>query len=279
MSYKIEYWTNAPDEMFPTVLVVSPTKGADLLVSSNEDDPRESTIGRFSMSGNTAAFAPLLEAVLDPSFAAVGEPASALPGELIRRFSVTAEGNPEIVRIVTETMKPDAAFSSAEDVALQLVQEVRKHPRRALALENFALKFSSSGQEGDHLEVAFNLANPGTEPVAIPRPERWSEANIQLTITARRSDVPLEKMGNQHQVFVQLEAGDLVGLVPPAGKGDLLLIDPGQDLALRFQKTLSPLPAGKYDTWGVFSVQLLDARGTEITQGELSSPHQPAQRW
>jgi hypothetical protein len=276
MAYRIEYWTNAPDDVYPSVLEVSSAKGAELLVASNEDDPGEPTIGRFSMRADAAVFTPLLDAVTAPGFAAAGAPAAAEPGELIRRFSVAVDSKPEVVRIVTETMKPDAPFAAAENLALQLMKKVRQHPRRVLALENFALNFSSVA---DRLEVTFTLANPGPEPVAIPSPERWAPANIQLTVTARRSDVPLAQMGNQHQVFVQLEAGHLVELVPPAGKGGLLLLDPGQELRLRFEKALPPLMPGKYDVWGTFSVQLLDAKGSEITQGELASPRQPLQRW
>jgi hypothetical protein len=276
MPYSIEYWTNAPDDVYPSVLEVSSAKGAELLVASNEDEPGEPTIGRFAMRGDAAAFTPLLDAVTAPGFAAAGAPAMAEPGELIRRFSVTVDSKSEVVRVVTETMKPDAPFAAAESLALQLMKKVRQHPRRVLALENFALNFSAVM---DRLEVTFSLANPGPEPVAIPYLVHWAQANIQLTVTARRSDVPLAQMGNQHQVFVQFDADQLVELTAPSNTGNLLVLAPGQELRLRFQKDLPPLMPGKYDVWGTFSVQLLDAKGSEITRGELASPRQPVQWW
>lgn len=267
----IEYWTNAPDDAFPTRLTLTRNGAAELEVTSNDDDPAMANIGRFSKAVDAATFELLAQAVATPAFTQHPNPGPVEPGGVIRRFNVRFADGHDVKRHVVESVDADAGFTQAEQVALRIAADLRRHPRVAVAIE---MKVAP-GATRDDLVLDVTVTNVGKESLVVPHPSRWMETGMALHVTARRSDVPLAQMSNEHQTFVELGQDALASA--SASTVPRPTLEPGQKQLFSFNVRL-PLPAGKYDIWGALILQLLTEQGKERLTGELVSPKFPLVR-
>lgn len=272
MIESIEYWTNAPDDAFPTRLTIARSGVAELEVTSNDDNPAVPNIGRFSKVVDAASFEQLVKAVAAPAFSQHPNPGPVEPGGVIRRLNVRFADGHEVQRHVVESVAADAGFTQAEQVALRIAADLRRHPRVAVAIEMKVVP----GATRDDLVLDVTVINVGKESLVVPHPSRWTETGMALQVTARRSDVPLAQMSNEHQTFVELGQDALVSesasTVPPVPT-----LEPGKKRVFSFNVRL-PLAAGKYDVWGALILQLLTEQGKELLTGELVSPKFPLAR-
>ena len=199
------------------------------------------------------------------------KPAPALPGQVVRKLTVTSSSGTEQVRYATEASALDPEFSAAESEAIALVQLLRQHPRAALSGQS---TFRPMGPE--RLEVIVKLVNVGIAPLAIPHPDAWGEGAVSITITALRSDVPLADLRNEHQRFVSLSRAQLADTKPLLEPGRTVTLAPTKDVTLTFATNL-PLPRGSYDIWTTIETAILDPQGSPLMRAELVSAKAPWQ--
>lgn len=266
----IEYWSNAADDAFPTRLVVTRNK-AELEVMSNEDNPAVPNIGRFSMAADAPKFEQLAAAVATPAFAKHANPDPIEPGEVIRKLTVRFADGHEVRRHVEGSAPGDAGFASAEQQALRMAAEVRRHPRQVVSI---AMTTTPGATRDDHI-LNVTLSNAGAESLALPHPGQWLNAGMALHVTARRTDIPLAQMSNEHQAFLELGQKELASAPIPIAPR--ITLAPGQSQVFSFSAHL-PLPPGKYEMWAAFIVQLLSEQGNEFMLGELVSPRLAVKR-
>lgn len=267
----IEYWSNAADDAFPTRLTVARAGLAELEVMSNEDNPAMPIIGRFSTATDARMFEQIAKAVMAPGFAKHVNPGPVEPGEVIRRINVRFSDGHEVKRHVAGSAAANAGFAEAEKEALRMIGEVRRHPRQALAL--VMTVSPGTGRDRQILEIA--LSNAGSDPVALPHPNQWMQSGMAFHVTARRSDVPLAQMSNEHQTFLELGQDALTAA--PASTAPRITLAPGQRQIFSFDARL-PLAPGKYEIWGAFIARLFNEQGNEVMLGELVSPRMPISR-
>lgn len=267
----IEYWTNESVDTFPTRLMVARRGTAELEIASKEGDPIDPNIGQFSMATDGDAFERLSKAVSAAEFLQHANPGPANPGEVIRQITVRFDDAHEVQRHVKWSVPADPGFKLAEQEALRIIAETRRHPKHAMAIE---MKVSPGATRED-LVLAVTLINVGKETVALPHPSRWADMGMALHVTARRSDVPLAQMSNEHQTLVELGQGALASA--PTPMVPRITLAPGQKQLFSFNARL-PLSAGKYEIWGAMILQSLNEQGEALLVGELVSPKTPLAR-
>jgi len=174
----IEYWSNAADDAFPTRLTVARSGAAELEVMSNEDNPAVPSIGRFSMPTDAPSFEQLAKAVAVPAFAQHANPGPAEPGQVIRRINARFADGHEVRRHVTESAPVDSGFARAEQEALRMAAEIRRHPQHAVAIAMTV----APGATRDQLVLGVTLSNVGAEPLALPQGkyELWGAFIVRL---------------------------------------------------------------------------------------------------
>lgn len=270
MLYEIEYWSNNASDAHPLVLTVAAPANASLTVGSNGDTPGSAPVGIFAAGLPPASVDPLLRAAT-----ALAAPAAAIgpanPGELVRRLTASVEGQPPIARTATESSPADPAFEAAEREALALAALVRQHPKLALSVVA-SFGFGAGGS----VDIAVKLTNVGVDPVCIPHPDQWTDQPVLVNVTARRNDVPLAQLRNEHQVFLELSRDRLAGVTPTQAAAPTITIAPRQDVTFKFSAILK-LTAGSYDVWLACDTPLLDAKGNVVLRAELVSAKQPRQ--
>lgn len=271
MIENIEYWSNAADDTFPTRLTVARSGSAELEVASNDGDPLGPNIGHFSMELEPRAFELLAKAVADTAFLQHANPGPVEPGEVIRRMRVRFSNGREVRRFVQGSAPVDAGFARAEQAALRLAAETRRHPTDALALAATL----SQGAGRDDMVIDVTITNVGSNAVAVPHPDHWAESGMAFHLSVRRKDVPLAEMSNEHQTFLELGREALVSV--PALTAAQVTIQPGQRQVLSFGVHL-PLSPGRYEAWGALLVRLFAENGNAIMLGELLSTRLPIVR-
>jgi hypothetical protein len=265
MGYRIEYWSNHTSDAHPTILTVSQTDPVTLLVGSNADNPGQDSVGTFHATPPPAETDALIQAARWLVHTPKPIVPPAVPGGEIRKLTITLDSGPEEVRHVTEDLPPDPAFSTAEAAAIAFAKVVRQHPKIALWSQT-VLRLDRPG----HIEVAMKLFNVGAEPLSIPHPDFWADGSVSIQVTARRNDVPLAELRNEHQRFLDLSKAQLVGTSPLLVQAKIIPIAPRQDLTFKFAADLV-LPKGNYDVWLALDTSLLDDRGSQIMRIELVS--------
>jgi hypothetical protein len=271
MDYKIAYLSNSVSDGFPTVVTVSSSASPLLSIGSNADDPGPAAVGVFSAApaaARTEAFAQATQRLMR---SAERKPAPALPGQVVRRLTVTSSSGTEQVRYATEASTTDPEFSAAESEAIALAQLLRQHPKAALSGQS---AFRPTGTE--RLDVTIKLVNVGVAPLAIPHPDVWGGGAVSITITALRNDIPLAKLRNEHQRFVNLSTAQLTGTKPPLEPGRSITLTPSGEVTLIFTTAL-PLPSGGYDLWTTLETPILDPQGARLMRVELVSVKAPWQ--
>jgi hypothetical protein len=201
----------------------------------------------------------------------VAKPAPALPGQVVRKVTVTSSSGTEQVRCAAEDSAPEPEFSAAEAEAIGLAQLLRQHPKAALSGQS---AFRHTGPE--RLDVTVKLVNVGVAPLAIPHPDVWGGGAVSITFTALRNDVPLDKLSNEHQRFVNLSKAQLTDTRPPLGPGRTITLTPTGEVTLTFATDL-PLPRGSYDIWTTVETAILDPQGARLMRVELVSAKAPWQ--
>jgi hypothetical protein len=265
MEYRIKYWSNRASDAHPTLLTISAAEPARLLVGSNADNPGLDPVGTFQATPPTAETRALVQAarrLVHTPKPAIGP---VIPGEEIRKLTIVLDSGPEETRLVTESFPPDQPFSAAEESAVALVTAMRLNPKAALSAQT---TFRPDGT--GHVEVTLKVANVGVDVVAIPHPDFWADGSVAIQVTARRNDVALADLRNEHQQFVDLSKAQLFGASPSPNRSRIIAIAPHRDLHFKFVADLV-LPKGNYDLWLVLDTPLLDAQGSQIMQTELVS--------
>jgi hypothetical protein len=265
MGYRIEYWSNHASAAHPTVLTVSLTESATLLVGSNADNPGLDPVGTFRVTSPLAETDALVQAARRLVHTAKPLVGPALPDEEIRKLTIVLDSGTEEMRHVTESFPPDPAFSAAESAAIALVKVMRQHPKVALSGQSL-FRLDGIG----HVQVAMKLVNVGTDALSISHPDFWADGSVLIQVTARRNDVPLAKLSNEHQRFLDLSKAQLVGTIPSLVQARTIPIAPHRDVTFKFTADLV-LPKGNYDVWLALDTSLLDAQGLQIMRTELVS--------
>lgn len=264
MGYRIEYWSNHASDAHPSVLTVSASEPATLLVGSNADNPGMDPVGTFRAAPPPAE----TDALVHVARMLVRTPtvfAPALPGEEMRRLTMALDSGPPQTRQVTESSPPDQWFLTAEAAAVAVAKVVRQHPKVALSAQT-VVRLKGAGR----VEVAVKLVNVGLEALAIPHPDFWADGSVSIQVTARRNDVPLAELRNEHQSFLDLSRGQLLSTSPTLVQARTIAIAPHGELTFNFSADL-PLPHGNYDVWLTLDTALLDDRGLQIMRAELVS--------
>jgi hypothetical protein len=264
MGYKIEYWSNRANDGYATILRVSQGGPAILQIGSNADEPGPNPVGIFRAVSPRAEEEALVQSARRLLLAPERPVVPSVPGEVMRRLTVALDTGSEEVRSASESSPATAPFLAAESAAIALAKVIRKSPQAALAAQTF---FQLGGTK--HWDVSLKLTNAGSEPVAIPHPDYWENA-VSIQVTARRNDVALADLRNQHQRFIELSRRQLVATIPLSKPGPTMLIAPHRDVTFQFAVDVD-LPAGRYDRWLSLETYLLDARGVEIARVELVS--------
>jgi len=266
MAIEVVYWTNAPDDAYPTVLTLPADGDPRLEVGTNGDDPAVRTVGEFRKDGDSLDADLLRRAVSDPAFVTGPEAELVEPGTVVREVRVRPEEGPVYERVAAGDVAEGAAFRDAEEIALRIAAELRAHPERALEMA-----FSPEGGGGNGTGFDVRLSNPGSQAVAMPVPARWEERGVRLVLTFFRAGVTEAEMTNEDQGFVELSADALVPPLPPTPSPDLLAVPPGAAVRFSF-RTEAPDLGGNREVEATFELPLLDAAGHERLRVELVSP-------
>jgi hypothetical protein len=265
MGYRIEYWSNHASDAHPTVLTVSASEPATLFVGSNADSPGVAPVGTFQATPPPAE----TDALVHVARMLVRNPrpvlAPALPGEEIRRLTIALDSGPQETRHVTESSPPDQWFLTAEAAAVALANVVLQHPKVALSAQT-VVRLNGTGR----VEVAVKLVNVGFDSLAIPHPDFWADGSVSIQVVARRNDVPLAELRNEHQHFLDLSKAQLVSTNPALVQARTIAIAPHREVTFNFSAGLV-LPQGNYDVWLALDTALLDDRGLQIMRTELVS--------
>jgi hypothetical protein len=265
MEYRIEYWSNHASDAHPTVLTISASEPALLFVGSNADNPGLEPVGTFRATPPPAE----TDALVHVARMLVRTPqsvvAAALPGEEIRRLTIALDSGPQETRHVTESSPPDQWFLRAEAAAVALAKVVRQHPKVALSAQT-VVRLNGTGR----VEVAVKLVNVGFDALAIPHPDFWTDGSVSIQVTARRNDVPLAELRNEHQRFLDLSKAELVSASPALVQARTITIAPHGELTFNFSADLA-LPQGNYDVWLTLDTALLNDQGLQIMRTQLVS--------
>ncbi|MBL9039618.1 MAG: hypothetical protein JNG84_13970 [Archangium sp.] len=274
MLYRIEYFTNAAAENFPTVLVVNDSGLVELRVHTNDDD-RTQGIGLYSTTLSNAQLARFLSLVTSRSFLGEFDAAPAELGDVVRRFTITHGTAGPIVRSARKTN--DAMFSEAETLAMQLVEQARKHPQLAARL---TFEQPQDLTERVPTFIGLTLTNIGTERFWVPQKERWQQDQVDFSVFFRRRDVAtgttartdVSSLSRKELTKVTPVANSdsqtdpLAATVAEAGLG----LKPTDGVTFIFYKQLK-LEAGPYELWGSVVLSLLDKHSQPRFAGELVS--------
>jgi hypothetical protein len=265
MTYKVEYWTNQSSNTNPMELTVSHSGPATLLVRSNADNPEINPVGIFRGVPSQTEVDALVQACHRLVLAPKPHLEPPVPGELVRRLTISLDDGPTEMRNTVMSTAPDQPFLAAEAAALALLKVVRQHPQIALTAQTL-LHLDGAG----HLEVSIRVTNIGKEPLRIPHPDMWGDGSVSIQVTALRNDVPLADLRDKHQQFLDLSKPQIVGTLPSLASGRTIPIAPYRDVTFQFvaDMVLSP---GNYDVWLTLDTALLDAQGANIMQAELLS--------
>jgi hypothetical protein len=263
-----EYWSTAADEGLPLSLTLSPTGEAKLWIRSNRDNPKRGALGYFEASLPSQRVSEAQASVAAPEFAAAANPASVVPGEVVRKITVKQPGVPDLVRFVGEEGAAPAGFLKAESAFLKAVEEAGKSPSLAIG---FSLeKLPGEIVSGEELRFDLLVANPGRQALAFATPKTWADSGTEMTAKGIRSDIPLAQLNNSHAPSVAVGPG-YIGLDASAASKGTLPIGPGQSLRLPVRLRL-PWEPGTYDFQVVFRASLSDAQGKAHTHYEWVSP-------
>jgi len=271
MDYRIVYVSNSISEGFPMLVAVSSSASPLLTVGSNADHPGPAAVGTFSAPPAAIRTEAFLHAAQQLMQSRGSKPAPALPGQVVRKLTVTPSSGTEQVRYATESSAPDPEFLAAEAEAIALAQLLRQHPKVALSGQSV---FRPIGPE--RLVVTVRLVNVGVAPLAIPHPDVWEGGAVSITITALRNDVPPAKLSNEHQQFVNLSKTQLTDTNPPLEPGRTITLSPTREVTLTFATDLV-LPSGGYDIWTTLETPILDPQGARLMHAEIVSTKVPWQ--
>jgi len=265
MNTNVEYFTNEPDDAYPTTLQLVDGRKVRMWITTNNADP-SLAVGYYQ----TTTESPASEALLEDAGVLAAEtatpPPPVPPGSVVRRVAYAQGDAPVVNRFAVEGHPADAAFAKAETSARALMKEAIAFPVQALKMGFDVIRAPESD---DKVVVKLSLINAGSSGVGIAGPGNWDENGISLTLAANRADVPPARMTSTHQVFVSLGAGDIVN--PQSYSGPVLAIPAGSKLTFEFAGSMD-LEAGSYNLWASFEFGLLDAGGQEVTRAELVSP-------
>lgn len=264
MDYEITYSTNATSEGFTMSVAVSAAVAPLLTVGSNADDPGTAPVGTFSAPPAVVRTDAFVQAAWRLIQNREPSPARALPGQVVRRVMVRSGATGQQERFATETSAPDLDFAATETAAFGLARALRQHPREALSGRT-----TFRPRKPDLIEATVELTNVGIAPLAIPHPDAW-EGRWSFTLSARRNDLPLAELRNEHQRFVELAKGDLADTKPPLAPGAPITLSPGGRVTFTFATVLA-LPSGGYDVWTTVETPILDSRGTTLLRAEIVS--------
>jgi len=265
MGYKIEYASTCASDTHATILRVSDAQPAVLQIGSNADEPGFASVGLFRAVPPRAEEDALVQATRALLAAPLGPTVPALPGEAVRKLTVAMNAAPEEVRYASESNVATPPFLAAESAALALAKVIRKYPQVVLSAEP-SIQLAADGR----WTVTLKLKNVGVDALRIPHPDAWQNGVVSIQLTARRNDVAVAELRNEHQRFIALGPSQIVGTVPVLKAGQTVPIAPRKDVSFQFTTTLALSP-GRYDAWLSADLPLLDTRGAEIMRVEAVS--------
>jgi hypothetical protein len=259
----IQYVSNVADDRFQTVLEVAPDGAGRLSIGSNRDR-RDVPIGRFEGALPPPLREQLASATSDPAFRESPSQDMLMPDESYRQIRVDADGATLVKRIGEELAAPPA-FLAVEAALARAIDHLLASPVVAMDVAVAGLPQRISAGSQAPLELV--IQNRGTRPYALPGPSRWGAKGIQCELVATRSDIPLERLGIEHQRFVQLDA-TRADRALASELGDTIELAPGARVTVRFQPTFD-WPAGAYRVEVSLTVAVAGTSETPALEGGL----------
>lgn len=266
---EVEYWSTAAEDAFPLSLTFVPGGDAVLWVRCNHDNPAKTVVGEFRKKLEKADTDPLIKVLESPEFSASPNPASALPGESIRKITAKRSDGAALMRYVGAVIPATATFKNAEALLFRIADKVRTNPIHAIGLKVDAVPASVLPDQAVSFTVT--LTNSGTQVLRVSLPKIWEAAETQAEWDGLRSDVPLAQMNNDHRRTVELSAAHMPSTWAPPTEKDFAELPPRGSLALPFTVTFAWEP-GAYDLQFIFAAPLTDAKGGDLGRFEWVSP-------
>lgn len=263
-----EYWSTAADESLPLSLTIAPTGASKLWVRSNRDNSKRMTLGYFEGPIAPKSLADILATVDAPDFTGLSNPASVVPGEVVRKITVKKSTGPAMIKFVGEGAPAPAAFATGESAFARAIEESYKLP--AIAIEIGIDALPAEVKWGEEMRLDFQLSNPGRQALRIAVPKAWSDAGTELSGKGIRTDIPLAKLNNSHAPTVAIGPGNIGSAAPTSPDGRIQL-GPGKSIRIPIQIRMAWEP-GPYDFQITFESNLVDALGKTHTRFEWISP-------
>jgi hypothetical protein len=263
-----EYWSTAADEGLPLSLTLLSTGTARLWIRSNRDNAGRGALGYFEGAIPAKSVSDVLAAIESQDFSAAPNPASVVPGEVVRKISATRLSGPALVRFVGEESPAPAGFAKAESACLQAIEDAAKFPALAIGFSRVSLP--SELASGEDLQFDLLVSNPGRHPLMFTAPTGWADAGTEMTVKGIRTDIPLARLHNSHAPSLAVGPAHLGPGAPDFPDSNELLA-PGKSLRIPIRLRLAWEP-GPYDLQVEFEADLLDSQGATLTRYEWVSP-------
>lgn len=260
------YKSNTADDRFETTLSVEPTGAGRLTIGSNRGQPAW-PIGRFE-APIPAALQQNLAAALGSGFAASPSQDTLVPDESFREITARSSST-QITKRVGEQLPTPPAFSAAENALKRIIDELIHHP--VLSVEVRLDGLPQTAIAGTSAILDLTLRNVGRQRFHLGTPSAWGKSGWHGELSVLRADIPSAALRSEHQKFVQLNASNLVAIVPAQPPGPLRL-GPGAAVNARFQLPLD-WPPGKYNIQSAVTMSLLnDAQEILFTGSAVTAP-------
>jgi len=243
---KANYWSSMADESLPLDLTLTPDGSAGLWLRCNRDAPDRQALGQFRYAFPPADIAGVFALIATKEFSAIANPAGVVPGEVVRKITWETMDGKETFRFVGESRPGAPAFAQAENAFLSFVEKLVSFPQAALSVTTDPI-LPEKMRRGTEVEFGFVLSNPGHTPLRIDLPAGWKASGTEAVLIGLRTDIPLEKMSNDHSRRLSLGAGNIQNN-PSFPKGDTaIVLAPGNALAYEFHVVFD-WPPGPYET-------------------------------
>lgn len=257
MVRKANYWSSMADESLPMELNLSETGSAEMWLRCNRNAPDRKSLGRFRHAFPPSEAAAVFAKVDSKAFAAISNPKDVVPGEVIRKIDLESADGKQSYRFVAESSPPAAAFIEAEGPFLALADKLADFPDAALSfrLDRGLPETVSRGKEES---LALTLLNAGHVPLRIDLPAGWRASGTEMLLTGLRTDIPLEKMTNDHSGRITPGSG-AVKTDPAFPEGETnAVLAPGKSVSLSIRLVFDWQP-GPYEAKLSYAFRLSEA--------------------
>ncbi len=269
MSNTITYTSTVADEHFATKLLITPDGLGKLALGSNRDH-RERSIGQFQQIIPSEMLQNLASTVNGREFASSPTQKTLIPDESFREIKLITPDQQQTIKMIGEELSTPAVFGKAEQAIQEIIDYLQKFPLLSLSMR--VLPLPSLVDAGKTANVDIVLRNLGRTPYFIDSPKDWGKQATQCELKAIRTDIPMEQLKSQHQVFVQLDGSAFIKSEPQQSDAVFGLM-PGEQISLRFQHQVD-WPPGQYAIDFSLALTVFNKDKKALFIGGMVSPSQ-----